>query len=98
MERTTNHPDDSLLERELELAQLRECIDALRSAQAGGVCVLLSGEAGGGKTSLLAHAARSAGSDVEWLWGACEPMLSPQPLGALIGSRLRLESAAQAPQ
>lgn len=80
----TNDPDDSLLERESELAQLRERIDALRGAEPCGVCVLLSGEAGGGKTSLLAEAARRAGRDVEWLWGACEPMLSPQPLGALI--------------
>ena len=79
----TPSPDEPLLERELELAQLRERIDALRSDEACGACVLLSGEAGGGKTSLLAYAARCAGSDVEWLWGACEPMLSPQPLGAL---------------
>ncbi len=84
IEPAKNLADDSLLERELELTQLRERIDALRSAQACGVCVLLTGEAGGGKTSLLAQAERCAGRDVEWLRGACEPMLYPQPLGALI--------------
>jgi DNA-binding CsgD family transcriptional regulator len=80
----THNPDDLLLERGAELAQLGQRIAALRGDQACGACVLLSGEAGGGKTSLLAEAARRAGSDVQWLWGACEPMLSPPPLGALI--------------
>ena len=50
--------------------------------------MVISGEAGVGKTSLL-HAAAAALSDVpgpriEWLWGTCEPMLSPTPLGALV--------------
>ena len=76
--------DDVLLERGAELRLLLGQIDALRSAVLAGGCVLLSGEAGGGKSSLLAETARRAGSDVEWLWGACEPMLSPPPLGALI--------------
>lgn len=78
------HPDDTLLERGPELALLGERIAALRGGAVPGACVLLSGEAGGGKSSLLAEAARRAGSDVQWLWGACEPMLSPPPLGALI--------------
>jgi DNA-binding CsgD family transcriptional regulator len=77
-------PDDPLLERGPELALLGERIAALRGGAVSGACVLLSGEAGGGKSSLLAEAARRAGSDVQWLWGACEPMLSPPPLGALI--------------
>ncbi len=84
IESATHNPDDLLLERGAELAQLGERIAALRGSAACGACVLLSGEAGGGKTSLLAEAARRAGSDVQWLWGACEPMLSPPPLGALI--------------
>jgi DNA-binding CsgD family transcriptional regulator/type II secretory pathway predicted ATPase ExeA len=87
IEPATHNPDDALLERGAELTLLCERIAALRGEAASGACgacVLLSGEAGGGKTSLLAEAARRAGSDVEWLWGACEPMLSPPPLGALI--------------
>ncbi len=77
-------PDDALLERGPELAVLGERIAALRGGAVPGACVLLSAEAGGGKSSLLAEAARRAGSGVQWLWGACEPMLSPPPLGALI--------------
>jgi DNA-binding CsgD family transcriptional regulator len=84
IETTASRPDDILLERDAELALLCERIGALRGGAARGACVLLSGEAGGGKSSLLAHAAQRAGSDVQWLWGACEPMLAPQPLGALI--------------
>lgn len=84
IEPTRYLPDEILLERDLELAQLCERIAALRGGAAPGACVLLSGEAGGGKTSLLAEVARRVGSDVQWLCGACEPMLSPQPLGPLI--------------
>ncbi len=77
-------PADTLLERGPELALLARRIAALRGPEPAGGCVLLSAEAGGGKTSLLAEAARRADVDVEWLRGACEPMLSPPPLGALI--------------
>ena len=79
-----HHPQDALLERGPELARLDERIAALGGTTPAGGCVLLSAEAGGGKTSLLTEAARRAGADVEWLRGACEPMLSPPPLGALI--------------
>jgi DNA-binding CsgD family transcriptional regulator len=85
--------DAALLEREPELALLCARSAALRGAAPAGACVLLSAEAGGGKTSLLTEAARRAGSDVEWLWGACEPMLSPEPLGALIDLLDRLPPA-----
>jgi DNA-binding CsgD family transcriptional regulator len=74
----------ALIEREPELAVLCGRIAELRRAAASGGVVLLSADAGGGKTSLLAEAARRGGGDVQWLWGACEPLLSPPPLGALI--------------
>ncbi|HSW22821.1 MAG TPA: AAA family ATPase, partial [Burkholderiaceae bacterium] len=74
----------ALIEREPELARLCGRITELRRGAASGGVVLLSAEAGGGKTSLLLEAARRAGSDVQWLWGACEPLLSPPPLGALL--------------
>lgn len=73
-----------LVEREAELSLLGRRIAALRGAAAAGGCVLLSGDAGAGKTSLLAEAARRADGEVLWLSSAFEPMLSPPPLGALI--------------
>lgn len=71
-----------LLERADELAVLD---DAARRAGGGaGSVVLVSGEAGIGKTALLAHAF----ADVEprrarVLWGACDPLSTPRPLGPL---------------
>jgi DNA-binding CsgD family transcriptional regulator len=87
---------DALLERGPELALLARRIAALRGPEPAGGCVLLSAEAGGGKTSLLAEAARRADADVEWLRGACEPMLSSPPLGALIDLLERLPPAVAA--
>ena len=64
-----HNPDDTLLERGPELALLCKRIAALRGDLAAGSCVLLSAEAGGGKTSLLVELARRADDGVEWLWG-----------------------------
>src|SRR4051812_37305445 len=71
-----------LLERSDELAILDE---ATRRAAGGvGSVMLISGEAGIGKSALLAHA---FGSDVAGavrvLWGACDPLSTPRPLGPL---------------
>ena len=46
--------------------------------------MLLSGEAGVGKTTVLRAAAGRADGRIDWLWGTCEPMLSPTPLGPLV--------------
>jgi len=77
-------PDDFLLERDSELASLDQCFAALCTGSSSGRSVLLSGEAGVGKTTLLRAAARKADGRIEWLWGTCEPMLSPTPLGPLV--------------
>jgi predicted ATPase len=70
-----------LLEREYPLQMLCEL-----AAQADGGCgrtVLLSGEAGVGKTALLrAFAAQQAGLH-RILWGACEPLSTARTLGPL---------------
>lgn len=73
-----------LLEREAELALLGRRLSELRVKSPTGGCVLLSGEAGVGKTTMLHAARQQAGSSLNWLWGTCEPMLSPMPLGPLI--------------
>jgi len=85
-----------LLEREPSLAALRT---ALASARTGvGHCVLVGGEAGIGKTTLLEHFVGELGSErvrPRVLWGGCDALSTPHPLGALhdlapeAGQRLR---------
>ncbi|HLL10741.1 MAG TPA: AAA family ATPase, partial [Rubrivivax sp.] len=77
-------PVSALLEREQPLAALVQLCSTLKAGCATGSCVVLSGEAGVGKTSLLRAAAAAAGPGIDWLWGTCEPMFSPTPLGALV--------------
>jgi DNA-binding CsgD family transcriptional regulator/tetratricopeptide (TPR) repeat protein len=51
----------------------------LQQAEAGGRLVLVAGEAGVGKTSLVrTFADRCSGARV--LWGACDPLSTPRPL------------------
>ena len=71
-----------LLERADELAILDAA--TRRAASGAGSVVLVSGEAGVGKSALLAHAfARCTPHKARVLWGACDPLSSPRPLGAL---------------
>jgi len=71
----------ALLERELYLEQLQT---ALSDAAAGcGRLVLISGEAGIGKTSLVEQFTRQQTSARRVLWGACDDLFTPRPLGPL---------------
>ena len=87
-----------LLERETELRVFQTRLAGLRGANRdGGACLLVHGEAGAGKTTLVQAARQQAGNDVEWLWGACEPLLAAPVLGPLIELMDRLPpSLAQA--
>jgi predicted ATPase len=68
-----------LLERASFLRALAEYAE--EAGQGDGRLVLLSGESGIGKTALLeAFQPRSGG---RWLWGACDGLLTPRPLGPL---------------
>ena len=63
-------------------------IDALlgvreRASQGHGSTVLIEGEAGIGKTSLLQEFAARAGEGVRVSWGWCEALFTPRPLGPL---------------
>jgi DNA-binding CsgD family transcriptional regulator len=70
-----------LLEREEYLFALD---DALRQAVAGqGRIALISGEAGIGKTALVERFVADAPSGTRTLWGACEALFTPRPLGPL---------------
>ena len=70
-----------VLERETVLAQLRTRYDEV-VAGGGGHCVLLTGEAGIGKTALTSHLAVRVDAPV-W-WGQCDPLSTPRPLSPLL--------------
>ena len=65
--------DDALLTFERQLADTR---------QGGGHLMLVSGEAGIGKTTLLKAMAARRGDAVLW-WGACDSLGTPHPLAPL---------------
>ena len=78
-----------LLEREAQLEVLAEGL-----AARPGRIVLVGGEAGVGKTALVrAFAARTPARD---LWGACDPLFTPRPLGPIadVADRVGGELAA----
>jgi hypothetical protein len=68
-----------LLERE---PQLQTLLTTIENATAGRGCtVLVSGEAGIGKTWLVERFTRESGDRARLLWGACEALFTPRPLG-----------------
>ena len=86
---------DGLLERDAALAQLR--VLARRMARSGhGEVVLLRGEAGVGKTAVLARFISQLGSGLRVLQGWCDPLGAPRPLGPLTDALAGLDSAAAA--
>ena len=71
-----------LAERERELAILASSL-AEATAGRGGMAVV-TGEAGAGKTALLqGFCAGRSSAAVRVLWGMCDALLTPQPLGPL---------------
>lgn len=73
-----------LLEREALLARLQAALAELAGPAPSGANLLVLGEAGIGKTSLLRAAREVSAGSVEWLWGSCEPLLAPAPLAPLL--------------
>lgn len=69
-----------LLERAAPLALLRAALDG---ASAAGRVVLVGGEAGVGKSSLVRALAAEVGDRTRVLVGACDPLLTPRALGPL---------------
>lgn len=70
-----------LLEREKQLNQLVELVE---QAVAGrGNIALVGAEAGMGKTSLLNALGTQIGKRCKILWGACDALFTPRPLGPL---------------
>ncbi len=70
-----------LLEREEQLVLLEGALARVRDGR--GHSVFIGGEAGIGKTSLVESFVRSQERGVRVLWGACEALATPRPLGPL---------------
>lgn len=70
-----------LLEREQHLERLDELLQ--EAAQSKGRCVLVGGEAGIGKTTLIEHFAEQHRAEARFFWGQCEALFTPRPLGPL---------------
>ena len=70
-----------LLEREEPLVLMEGALTRAREGR--GHSVFIGGEAGIGKTSLVESFARSQESGVRVLWGGCEALATPRPLGPL---------------
>jgi predicted ATPase len=88
-----------LLERDAALAQLES---ALAEAAGGrGAVALVSGEAGIGKTSLVASFAAAHAVSARVLWGACDDLAVARPLGPFLdiaaGDAPRLGEALREP-
>jgi hypothetical protein len=73
--------DVMLLERERSLEAMLTLAE--RAAAGHGGIVLVEGEAGIGKTSLLHEFAGHADRNCHMLWGWCEALFTPRPLGPL---------------
>lgn len=71
-----------LLEREDHLAALRTALAGV--ARGGGRLVVVAGKAGVGKTSLLHCFCDEQSGSARILWGACDPLFTPRPLGPFI--------------
>jgi DNA-binding CsgD family transcriptional regulator/tetratricopeptide (TPR) repeat protein len=72
-----------LLERAGELLRLGESLGAVQRSSRGQI-VLVGGEAGVGKTALLRRLCEECRESAQILWGACDPLFTPRPLGPLL--------------
>jgi predicted ATPase/DNA-binding CsgD family transcriptional regulator len=68
-----------LLERDAILHELGQAL--AESVRGEGRLVVISGEAGIGKTALVGEFARGQSAYVPALWGACDELFTPRPLG-----------------
>jgi predicted ATPase len=73
-----------LLERSEQLAKLQEALETVASERRGRL-VLVRGEAGIGKTTLLRRFCDEQPRRVQVVWGNCDPLFTPRPLGPLHG-------------
>ena len=79
----------ALLERADELGLLHGCLTEVGASGRGQV-VLVSGEAGIGKTALLRQFRGEVPRRVTVFWGTCDALFTPRPLGPLLGPAVEL--------
>jgi DNA-binding CsgD family transcriptional regulator len=77
-----------LIERESQLAALHQY--AGEASQGQGRLVLISGEAGVGKSVLLEEFAQEL-DDARWLWAGCDGLFTPAALGPLLDIASQLD-------
>ena len=81
--------DDHLLEREEAKAQLDG--DLERARLGSGRVALVGGEAGVGKTSVARSFTTRHEQELRVVWGACEALFTPRPLGPVLDIARTLE-------
>ena len=79
-----------LLEREKYLEELEKIFSSF--SDANGFVVLISGEAGIGKTSLVDAFINKIEDKANILWGACDALFTPRPLGPLYDIAVQLNN------
>ena len=89
----TNVDGVPLLERDRECDVLRAQWSRARAGHGG--LVIVTGEPGAGKTSLVQQFTRQCAADAPVLWGACDPLSTPRPLGPLHDVANELGGAAR---
>src|SRR5260370_37485807 len=72
-----------LLERSEYLNSMGEALAAVAASGEGRI-VLVAGEAGIGKTALLRRFCAGVDGSARVLWGRCDPLFTPRPLGAVV--------------
>jgi DNA-binding CsgD family transcriptional regulator/tetratricopeptide (TPR) repeat protein len=85
----------ALLERADELGTLHGCAADVAASGRGRI-VLVFGEAGIGKTALLRQFREELPPRVTVLWGTCDPLFTPRPLGPLVEPATELEGEPKA--
>ncbi len=70
-----------LLEREPQLQRINETFKGVLKGE--GAIVVVSGEAGIGKTSFVKAVTEPLRSSAHLFWGACDPLFTPRPLGPI---------------
>jgi DNA-binding CsgD family transcriptional regulator len=84
--------EGAFLEREREMAALAGAADEAERSGEGVLC-LVAGEAGVGKTTLVRRFCRVL-SGFRVVWGLCDPLATPAPLGPVVELAIQLGGSA----